>query len=529
MSLVTRQGKGSALTIVEMDSNFLYLEQLALSGTGSGGTGSSNPLVSVTKSELDTLVDDAALVPGQLYKISGVYKNKTDQGDQNDPLHDVLYDDGTNSGITVYLTAITEDILGSKGYGEFYNPNYYDYSTYNNTDGTELYGIWDGNNPEQSPTYSIGQVVYWGGYAWQNTTGNVGTFNSVKELDSNWVKLPYTNSHYTKVVDSIEYDYKTDYIYRRTNTKNNIDVFVSLETFQWDYSSNYHPIAVMAWGLYPKISEGIDGEIGGITDVSVSNSYVELVNFKGRSLSMFNVEKYATISDNYFGKDTYFYNITLDEWSDIQSNSLISSDFESLKLTNNSGINNNTLRGSNINDCTLYDSNIDSNIIETGSIYRNTLVNSSISGNTFNTGYGYINENTLNNNSYIDNNNVYGYISVNTLDNSEINSNTLNSFYIQGSNLSGGSGISNIVLSSGNLSKIRLFNSYLNFSSMMNNITNVVADNLGEDMRYNAQNLSSSSYIYQSYAKSIVKGPTSSNYYVNHFSGTQSQYDPIQF
>ncbi len=40
MSLITRLGKGSALSIEEMDGNFLYLESLALSATGSG-TGSS--------------------------------------------------------------------------------------------------------------------------------------------------------------------------------------------------------------------------------------------------------------------------------------------------------------------------------------------------------------------------------------------------------------------------------------------------------------------------------------------------------
>lgn len=531
MSLVTRQGKGSALTIVEMDSNFLYLEQLALSGTGStggGGTGSSNPLVSVTKTELDTLVEGNALVPGQLYKISGVHKNKLDQ-EGGGWLHEVLYDDGTDSGITVYLTALTGNILGSDGYGEFYNPNYYDINSYNNEDGTGLYGIWDGNNPDGSPTYSLNQVAYWGGYAWRNKTGDSGYDEDAVTLNEfDWEKLPYTDSHYTKVVDYIEYDYNTDFIFRRSNKKNDIDVFIKLETYQWDFGTDLHPIAVIPWGLYPKITLGIDDEVGGISGVHVNDAYAELVNFKGYSCADIKISRYSSIENNYLGKNCYFYNINMTDWSDIENNT-ITGDIENILMTDGSGIYNNTIIGGNLNDCRLNNGNISNNILETGSIYGNIIDNSSISNNTFSSGYGYIASNTLYKNSTINGNTGPGGIGNCVLTtNSQIDNNQLNSYYISSHDFSTNSGIGNMILG-GNLQYFRLFNSFVNFSSMANNISNVSADNLSNGMSISPPNINSAFFIYQSYAKSLAKGPTNSAYYVNHFSGTQSQYNEIQF
>lgn len=61
----------------------------------------------------------------------------------NGLLPEVLYDDGTNSGITIYLRAVTTNTLSESGHGEFYNPKY-------------IYGQYDGGpfNPltlEQRP------------------------------------------------------------------------------------------------------------------------------------------------------------------------------------------------------------------------------------------------------------------------------------------------------------------------------------------------------------------------------------------
>ena len=63
-----------------------------------------------TKAEIDTLIAGGDLVAGALYEITGV--------------HPTLYDDGTTSGTTVYLRAISGSELEVQGMGKFYNPKY---------------------------------------------------------------------------------------------------------------------------------------------------------------------------------------------------------------------------------------------------------------------------------------------------------------------------------------------------------------------------------------------------------------------
>ena len=58
---------------------------------------------------------------GALYEIIGV--------------HPTLYDDGTTSGTTVYLRAISDSKLEVQGMGKFYNPKY--------NQAVDGFGIWD--------------------------------------------------------------------------------------------------------------------------------------------------------------------------------------------------------------------------------------------------------------------------------------------------------------------------------------------------------------------------------------------------
>lgn len=66
--------------------------------------------ISVTKSELDNLISNNALIPGSYYIISGV--------------HPTLYDDGTSSGTTIHIKAATTNTLEKNGHGQFWNPKY---------------------------------------------------------------------------------------------------------------------------------------------------------------------------------------------------------------------------------------------------------------------------------------------------------------------------------------------------------------------------------------------------------------------
>ena len=74
-----------------------------------------------TKAEIDALIAANELVAGALYEITGV--------------HPTLYDDGTTSGTTVYLRAISGSELEVQGMGKFYNPKY--------NQSVDGFGIWD--------------------------------------------------------------------------------------------------------------------------------------------------------------------------------------------------------------------------------------------------------------------------------------------------------------------------------------------------------------------------------------------------
>ena len=83
-----------------------------------------------TKAEIDTLIAGNDLVAGALYEITGV--------------HPTLYNDGTTSGTTVYLRAISDSKLEVQGMGKFYNPKYNQsvdgFSIWNN----KMYGTFSG-------------------------------------------------------------------------------------------------------------------------------------------------------------------------------------------------------------------------------------------------------------------------------------------------------------------------------------------------------------------------------------------------
>ena len=74
-----------------------------------------------TKAEIDALIAVNNLVKNALSEITGV--------------HPTLYDDGTTSGTTVYLRAISGSELEVQGMGKFYNPKY--------NQSVDGFGIWD--------------------------------------------------------------------------------------------------------------------------------------------------------------------------------------------------------------------------------------------------------------------------------------------------------------------------------------------------------------------------------------------------
>lgn len=106
--------------------------------------------IEVTKNELGSLIKGQNLVPGALYKITGVQPE--------------LYDDGTNSGTTVYLHALTSSTIAENGHGEFYNPSY--------NNATEGFDIWDNINTWSLKPHQGLDSSYFS-YAWDEPIGVV--------------------------------------------------------------------------------------------------------------------------------------------------------------------------------------------------------------------------------------------------------------------------------------------------------------------------------------------------------------------
>jgi len=302
--------------------------------------------ITKTKAEIDALIAANGLVAGALYEITGV--------------HPTLYDDGTTSGTTVYLRAISGNQLEVQGMGKFYNPKYNQsidgfgiwdnkmYGTLSNVVGNFDYinkesvtadnsatgliladgmiqwvsGDWStavsitgsvsGATADVSgfvtPSYSIGDKVIWGGYSWTNVNGNVGTSTDVLNLDSEWSKNTYDTTNYNVSYDVIEYDYANDFIVRRYNKEANIDVKCSkaqYDVFVGDYGFSFHTISVQQWGNnYDLLT------YKGQLNIISNGGYNESVNFSGSYQSYLTFGSSSSQSNLTFGNNSYQSNLT---------------------------------------------------------------------------------------------------------------------------------------------------------------------------------------------------------------------------
>jgi hypothetical protein len=103
MSLVLRSEIGRRLSIIEMDGNFTYLQQLALSGN------TSSHYNQVTYSELISTIDSSSLNPGSYYSITD-FKTCYDQPDYNVNRNAITqgnYKVGNTHSILVFATSET--------------------------------------------------------------------------------------------------------------------------------------------------------------------------------------------------------------------------------------------------------------------------------------------------------------------------------------------------------------------------------------------------------------------------------------
>ena len=536
-------------------------------------TGGGGSVTSITKTELDSLVSSNGLTPGAYYLISGV----------DEPLY---------GGTTILIQASTTNTLALAGHGIFYNPKYLN-SQDNVYDG---YGIWSNyiklsmfnivgtfNNGDTvtadngatatylandflqwisgdwslatsidndagatadvsggvSPSYNIGDDAIWGGKHWTNTSGDVGTADDKYTLSSaDWEEVPFDDVNYNVVVDVIHYDQSHDMIIRRKDKWNN-DVDGNFLVFVQFANYYGNPIKDFQWGNGPEDFNTDDSEYIGVISNYVKDSYLECINFIGHLL-YFNTlthqsDMYANITDT----TSNISNNTLNDYSSIIDNVLVSNStisqnlLESSKIQENlfyqfSGISGNTIKNSEINENTLeYGGYIGINVIDMNSEFRrniltngsqikyntlnkqsvindntisgasyiqyNTLDYSAITVNDLNDfcqiSYnqlitsGYIDSNTLINNSYIESNKLINNSNItnNTLTDSSINTNTLTSSNIDNNTLDSNSSISNNTVNNGDIADNTLGgNSEIN-QNILNINDSIVSNTLGSN------------------------------------------------
>ena len=311
--------------------------------------GGSQIAFTKTKAEIDALIAGNNLVKNALYEITGV--------------HPTLYDDGTTSGTTIYLRAISGNQLEVQGMGKFYNPKYNQsvdgfgiwdnkmYGTFSN-----IVGVFDCQNKEAvtannsatgiiladgmiqfvsgdwstatsitgdvssatadvagfvSPSYGLGDKVIWGGYSWTNVNGNIGASVDVLNLNAEWTKNVYDTTNYNIAYDVIEYDYANDMIIRRFEKESNVDVKCSKAQYD-DFVDNngftYHSISVQQFGNAFNISTGKCQ-----LNIDVNNGYNECINFSGANQSNLTFgsganQQYLTFGNNAFQSNLTFGN-----------------------------------------------------------------------------------------------------------------------------------------------------------------------------------------------------------------------------
>jgi hypothetical protein len=302
-------------------------------------------VIELTKAELDTATANSTLIPGTLYKISGV--------------HPSLYNDGTTSGTTIYLKALSVNKLSESGHGEFWNPKYaqgtkgngifhnkisatltstsgtflLNESVTNNLGGTgfiigtftsgatnliigekatwdntvtTITGVTSGATATfsliTSAAYGLDAKTIWGGYAWKNTSGLLGGIIDKSALDSNWVKLVYSTDDYNHVFDEITYEIEHDYISSRLEVKgSNHVIWNYFDSQNWGKKIGSSNSAISAF-QFGNLTN--DLAFGGMSRNYVNNSWFEAVNFLGSECTG-NTFKESVIHDNYLGVNMY--------------------------------------------------------------------------------------------------------------------------------------------------------------------------------------------------------------------------------
>lgn len=279
MSLILRGQIGRRLSISEMDGNFTYLQQLALSGTTSN-VGTFSNYSQVTYSELKSSIESSDLNPGSYYLITD-FKTCYDQPDYDvygNPITEGNYKVGNTHSILVFATSentlapdawqpdfpkdklkydyswTQSEVTGGTAYGriteridEFNNRTDYDHRDilFKRYD-TFAYPV---NSPQAGTISVAGGVVTGNGTSFTNfSPGDVIAIPDFSEVFfkintiSSATAMSLTGSVWNVTGNDIKY-YSIDYTMDRCSYKrNNVDsVSYEISTFgdEFDAVNNY--------------------------------------------------------------------------------------------------------------------------------------------------------------------------------------------------------------------------------------------------------------------------------------------------
>jgi hypothetical protein len=405
------------------------IKDLVLSGFSGGGG-----VITVTRTSAEILISTNSLIIGNFYKITGV--------------HNTLY--GVNN-VEIILQAIDSNKFSDTGHGIFHNPKY-----------GELYPVADTVN---GTIYSDGEFVSWGGFVWECIVSGEATATSILTLNSNWVKVSYSDTHYNKVTDKIGYDFDNDLIIMRHEVEGNNIVFVTKTDLQnfYEYGGSLYstqpiyrsPISVFMWGnIYnTSINKGLKNNI-------VNNSYFECTNLLNGAIYD-NTISNSSIFSNTFNNDCTIYGNTITNGSLIDFNDFFSSSSISQNVIDDSRIGYNNINCDIISNTITNESVILGNTSLFGNILRNVLSKCIITRTSIING---------------------GYFSDNNFSLTTLSDNTFNT-----------SGFQNSVL----------FNSV--FSN--NNITNKFVRKTKIESSIISVNLNAATIIFENYHKEVYKRP----------------------
>lgn len=250
--------------------------------------------------------------------------------------------------------------------------------------GTIL-GIW-----QSTLTPTSGDTVVWGGQAWKNLTGTVGSFISNSDLDAtNWApRLHYDLSYYEDKIFLIQYDFDNDWISRQADDRENVLGF-------WDSTfTTPNPVDITDWN---DLSIKNNTNFGGIFNNAIVNGIYNNLN----AGSIYNNNSNGIIFNNSNSSHIYG-NVNNGDINNNTNTGEISFNFNSGRISANSNIGDITFNSNN--GGILVNTNvgtIDFNSAPVTTILRNSN-NGYISSNS-NTGNIENNSNTanINNNSNI--------------------------------------------------------------------------------------------------------------------------------